>query len=169
MYPISGGYETAIARINKLQSGEHFAEALLAAVFTFEKSCTRGLRYLALARGFTSNHARTLFDRNGFEKTRIVWPCFDRDGRTLPQFVGSNWEHASTANKMRNKLVHGQRVYELKLCKSQTTLVLQAINDFREKFAEETMVDVWETLPRRVKSKTVWDIDWHKQQKTKST
>lgn len=164
MYPISGGFKTAESRIVSLQKNGHSAEALLTSVFTFEKSVRRGLRYLALARGFHSKHASILFERYGFEQLQQAWPCFDKDERTLPDFVGVNWQHAKIANSMRNKIVHGARVYNLNECDAQARLVLQAIRDFRTKYKSETAIDVWKKLPRRNRSKTMWDTSWHKPQ-----
>ena len=164
MYPITGGFSVAERRIVSLQNDGHSAEALLTSVFTFEKSVRRGLRYLALARGFPSKHADLLFARYGFEQLKQVWPCFDKDGRILSEFVGQNWQNAAKANSMRNKIVHGARVYKLQECDAEAGKVLQAVRDFRAKFQSETAIDVWKKLPNRIVSRTVWDTNWHQPQ-----
>jgi hypothetical protein len=54
MYPISFGFYTAEQRIHKLMENGHHAEALVTAVFTFEKLVMRSLRGAIVARGFAA-------------------------------------------------------------------------------------------------------------------
>ncbi len=117
MYPISLGFEEAESRIRLLLKNGHYAEALVTAVFTFEKTLFRALRSCIIARGFSSKHADLLLKKNsGFENLKDLWECFSKDYKTLPETVGNRWSDVVNAKGMRNKLVHGQLVYKLKDC-----------------------------------------------------
>ena len=109
MYPVSLGFQEAERRIRALLANGHNAEALITLVFTFEKTLRRALRFCAVSRGFTSKQANALFSNMGFKDLKDVWPCFEKENRSLPDFVGNaKWQHVPPAITMRNKLVHGE-------------------------------------------------------------
>ena len=136
MYPVRLGLKTALARIARLQKNGHHSEALVTSIFTLEKICRRTLKELVVSAGFTSKAATTLLNGfNGFEKMKNVWPCFDPEGQSLPELFGDqDWGHIKESVKMRNKLVHGARAYDLAICEAQTTLVVQALKNIESKF-----------------------------------
>lgn len=156
MYAISLGFDNAIGRIEGLMKNGHHAEALVTAVFTFEKLLRRSLRRCAESRGFTSTHANILFDRMGFEQLKRAWPCFERDHRPLNHFVGKEWQHLPPAVTMRNKLVHGERVYNLKECEKTAKAVLRATKVFRKNLISDVKIDGWKRLRAKKKSALVW-------------
>ena len=156
MYAISLGFNKAVGRIEKLMKNGHQSEALVTSVFTFEKLLRRSLRCCAISRGFTSEHANSLFDRMGFMQLKDAWPCFERDHRPLPQFVGKNWQHLPRAVTMRNKLVHGERVYNLTECRKTAKIVLRATKNFRKRLISDLDIDGWDRLPVRRKSALGW-------------
>ena len=156
MYPIKLGFEEARKRVAALKKNGHHAEALITSVFTLEKTLRRSLRYCALSRGFTSKQCNQLFERMGFQQMKDVWPCFERDHRTLPNFIGPSWEHVPTAVSMRNKLAHGERVYELSICNSYSRHVMTAVTDFREATLREYGFDSWQKMPTKRKPSLQW-------------
>jgi len=168
MYPIKLGFSEAQNRINSLHQNGHYAEALITTVFTFEKSVRRGINYLALARGFTSKYSKTLFENYGFAKLKTAWPIFDRTNSTLPDFVGSSWAAVPGAVTMRNKMAHGEKVYDLQKCKVEAVAVMNAVIDLRTNFLDDVGYDLWTKLPVRRLSKLSWDTSWHKKSKAKA-
>jgi len=66
MYPVSLGYQGAVDKIENLHSDAYYVEALLASVFTVEKTMKRALRALVRFRGFPSTHADNIVGRYGF-------------------------------------------------------------------------------------------------------
>lgn len=60
MYPVRLGIDVAKNRINSLIENGHQAEALLTAVFTFEKTLHRTLKQLIVSSGFRSKDANQL-------------------------------------------------------------------------------------------------------------
>lgn len=157
MYPISLGFKEAERRINSLIVNGHHAEALITSVFTFEKTLRRALRFCAVSRGFTSKHAEMMFKNMGFKDLKEVWHCFDKQHRSLPDFIGNiKWQHIPPAVTMRNKLAHGERVYKLVECKLVAENVLVTLNEFRTKLQAEIQFDGWSRLPVRRKSALQW-------------
>ena len=157
MYPISLGFQEAELRISTLIANGHHAEALITSVFSFEKTLRRALRFCAVSRGFTSKHAEILFDNMGFKDLKEIWPCFDKQHRLLPEFIGNaKWQHIQPAVTMRNKLAHGERVYKLADCKLAAEMVLEALNEFRANLQAEIQFDGWSRLPVRRKAALQW-------------
>lgn|GEM_PF-1318177 len=157
MYPVSLGRAEADRRIRLLIANGHHAEALITAVFTFEKTVRRALRYMAVARGFTSMQAELLFDNMGFKNLQGIWPCFDISHRTLPSVVGNNlWQHIQPAVTMRNKLAHGERVYKLEECKVQAERVLDALTALQNELKAGIGFDGWSKMPVRRKAALPW-------------
>jgi hypothetical protein len=156
MYPVSLGFVQAEARIQELLLNGHSAEALLTSVFTFEKTLRRALKYCIISRGFTSKQSEEILGRRGFQDLVKLWSCFDPQHQTLPTFIGTKWHHVQSAVKMRNKLVHGERVYQLTDCTTATEQVLGALNDFRNQLLVNVGFDGWSRLPIRRKGKLSW-------------
>ena len=122
MYPVRLGIKTAQNRIKKLKKNGHHAEALLTAVFTYEKTLHRTLKQLIVSSGFRSRDAEKLLENiQGFNRQKNVWACFDPKNRKLPELIDNKyWQHIKKAVKMRNELVHGARAYNLDQCKDMT-------------------------------------------------
>jgi hypothetical protein len=158
MYPIKLGFKEAQNRINALMKNGHSAEALVTSVFTLEKLMRRCLRVAILARGFTSKHADDLLDRKAFYDLKDLWEVFDIDHRELHSIIGNtNWQHVPEAVTMRNKLVHGQQVYDLKKCEAYATHAVAALKKLHETIRNDYGTDPWATLTRRTKPK----LEWH--------
>ena len=86
-----------------------------------------------------------------------VWPVFERDYRTLPEFVGNNvWQFVPEAVTMRNKLVHGSRVYSLSDCLDKARRVKNAIEVLRNTAMQDLGCDPWNRLPGKKKTSFVW-------------
>ncbi len=157
MYPVSLGFQEAERRIRALLANGHNAEALITSVFTFEKTLRRALRFCAVARGFTSKQSKALFDNMGFKDLKEVWPCFEKENRPLPDFIGhAKWQHVQPAITMRNKLAHGERVYKLADCQLAAERVMDALNEFRAILTAEIQFDGWSRLPVRRKAALQW-------------
>jgi len=157
MYPVSQGFSEVDNRLSALLNNGHHAEALLASVFALEKTTRRALRFCALNRGFSSKQCDKLFENMGFKNMTVAWPVFEKAHRTLPEFIGENvWQHVPEAVTMRNKMVHGARVYQLVDCKEKANLVRSAILAFRDKSIAELGCDPWSQLPGRPKSRLEW-------------
>jgi hypothetical protein len=157
MYPVSLGFQEAESRINALMTNGHNAEALITSVFTFEKTLRRTLRFCAVSRGFTSKQTEILFNGLCFENMKKIWPCFDKQNRSLSDFIGNaKWQYVPPAVTMRNKLAHGERVYKLAECKLAAERVLEALNEFRTKLKVEIQFDGWSRMPVRKKAALQW-------------
>lgn len=157
MYPVRLGFTEVNNRLDALINNGHHSEALLASVFALEKTIRRSLRFCALNRGFTSKQCNRLFTRMGFKDMTESWPVFERDHRTLPEFIGSNhWQHVPESVTMRNKIVHGARVFQLADCRDKAVLVRRAMEELRDRSVAELGCDPWTTLPGRRKPSLVW-------------
>lgn len=158
MYPVRLGYDTAVNRIQSLSNNGHHAEALLTSVFTVEKTLKRTLKALLVFRGFPSKHAEKIVGRYTFNQIKNAWECFDIGHRTLHEIIGNDkWQYLPKAVEMRNKLVHGQRVYNLEKCKARTEKVLEALKKMQEVFSDEYNYDGWNRIPVRRKSELIWE------------
>lgn len=157
MYPISLGFPEAERRINALIKNGHHAEALVTAVFTFEKTVRRSLRYMAVARGFTSTQATVLFEHMSFNRLKDMWICFDKTQQPLSARAGNKaWQHIPNAITMRNKLIHGERVYKLDECRKETRHVMVALRTFQTSLKNNIGFDGWSKLPVRRKAELPW-------------
>lgn len=158
MYPVCLGFAQAENRIRQLMTNDHHAEALVTAVFTFEKTLRRAVKYCVVARGFTSKQADLLVGKKGFEELTKLWPCFEPQHQPLAAFVGLKWQHVPPAVTMRNKLAHGERVFKLVDCQVAANQVLDALNDFRTQLTAHIKFDGWSRIPTRRKSKLLWHL-----------
>ncbi len=155
MYPVRLGYDAAKNRIEKLICNGHHAEALLTSVFTLEKIIHRTLRQLLISAGFTSSSTKVLLSQlRGFSKQKEVWKCFDPRERSLAEVVASShWQHINKAVEMRNKTVHGVRVYKLAEYQTQARLILLLLDDTVAAFQSVYGYDGWGDVSRRIKPK----------------
>jgi hypothetical protein len=159
MYPVKLGFKEALKRINALRKNKHYAEALVTSVFTMEKLMRRSLRLAILARGFTSNQARRLIDRKGFRELKDMWDVFDRRHQTLNVMVGNTeWQHIPKAVEMRNKLVHGQRVFNRRNCDAYTKHVLVMLRKLHREVRSDYGYDPWTVMPSRKKPRLSWQL-----------
>jgi hypothetical protein len=157
VYPVSLGFDEAERRMRALIANGHHAEALTTAVFSFEKTMRRALLYFAVARGFTSKQAQHLIGKRGFHDLKDMWSCFDPKYRSLPQLVGAAaWQQVANAVTMRNKLVHGERVYKLTECKDAAERVLTALCLLRGVLKADVGFEGWSRLPTRRKAALPW-------------
>lgn len=153
MYPARLGFGVAKSRINQLLQNEHYAEALLTSVFTFEKTIHRTLKQLMVSAGFRNRDADRLLRRiRGFNNQKEVWSCFDPWGDSLPDIIGNaHWQHIRSAVTMRNQLVHGARVYSLDECKKMAENILELVDQAVLSFEARYGFDGWKKISIRRK------------------
>lgn len=148
MYPVSIGFDQALARIEGLLKNGHDAEALVTSIFTFEKLMKRSLRKAIIARGFSRQQADKIMGRDGFDKLADIWPVFERLHRTLAQILGNDWQAIPLAKEMRNKLVHGIKVYDLEECRLKANEVLTALRALHDFVSQDYRSDPWKEQVR---------------------
>lgn len=117
-------------RISDLMSNGHHAEALVTTAFTVEKTLRRTLRYVVVSCGFQSKMAEKIVEGlRGLDAIKRGWELYDTQHRTLPSIVGdADWATFQKTATMRNKMVHGERVYDLAECQQQATDALAALD-----------------------------------------
>lgn len=145
MYPVSLGYSVAKQRITALLNNGHDAEALVTSAFTVEKTLRRTLRQMIVSAGFPSRIAdKMLASHNGLNRLKEAWELYDPKHRTLSTIIGSaDWQTFKTTATMRNKLVHGERVYNLADCQKQATDTLAALDRVKAAFDKEYGYSGW--------------------------
>jgi hypothetical protein len=155
MYPVNVGYEGAIERINNLMANGHHAEALVTTVFTMEKTLRRTLRQMVVSAGFRSVIAEKIVkDLRGFDGIKKAWEIYEPEHRTLPHIVGNDdWKILQHSAAMRNKFVHGERVFHLSVCRNQTNSTLAALARVKEKLDREYGYSGWDRIKVRKKSR----------------
>lgn len=154
MYPVKLGYNEATRRIRSLIENGHNSEALVTSVFTIEKTLRRVLRALIISAGFPSAQATTLMDKfDGLHKIKDVWHCFDPQLQKLSDFLPAQTVQAiSETQTMRNKLVHGAKVFTLEFCKQEAERALSALDTIRNTFEDRYGFDGWSPIKARRKS-----------------
>lgn len=164
MYPISFGFHTAEQRITKLMENGHHAEALVTAVFTFEKLVMRSLRGAIVARGFTSAQAEKIIGTSGLSRLKEMWPIYDKDHCKLVDHIDPNdWQAITRAVEWRNKMAHGKQSYPLEECKELAARTLKIANTFRATITIHHGVDPWS----RYKIRRVSQLQWFAPSSTK--
>lgn len=155
MYPVAIGYAGAVERITKLTDNGHHAEALVTTAFTVEKTLRRTLRQIVVSAGFRSTIAdKIVKDLRGLDAIKKAWELYEPKHRTLPAIVGDDdWKIFQRAATMRNKLVHGVRVYKLADCQQQATDALTALDRLKATFDREYHYSGWDRLTVRKKSR----------------
>jgi hypothetical protein len=155
MYPVTLGYDEAKKRIESLLQDGYSSEALVTAVFTAEKMLRRTLRQIIVSAGFTSKAAEKLIcSANGLAALKERWTIYEPNNKTLVEIIGNqDWQQISTLSKMRNKLIHGVRVYEPEECQEQAKKMLFTLDCLKQKLDETYGYSGWERLSVRKKSK----------------
>jgi hypothetical protein len=154
MYPVRLGYDTAVKRIRRLMRNDHHAEALVTSVFTVEKTMRRVLRALIVSAGFPTAQTNVLMMKfDGLGKIKDVWECFDPVHERLSDFVApTTLQVIAEAQRMRNELVHGSKVFALNRCKHEAERVLKALTELRATFKSRYGYDGWSKIRSRKKS-----------------
>lgn len=151
MYPVRLGYTTAVARIHLLLQDGHDAEALVTSVFTAEKTLRRTLRQLVISAGFISRIAdKVVGGLRGLEAVKNSWELYDPKHRKLTDLLApEHWKVFKDAAEMRNKLVHGERVYSVATYRQTTTDVLAALEAVKAILDSEYGYSGWTTARSR--------------------
>jgi hypothetical protein len=164
MYPVKIGYAGALQRIKDLVNNGHHAESLVTAMFTVEKTLRRTLRQLVVSAGFPSSIADTIVGQlRGLDAIKSAWQIYDPRHRKLTDLIaGGDWQAFTTAAGMRNKLVHGVRVYSLADCQQQTVATLAALDNMKTLFDNEYGYSGWTILKVRRSSRLHLDpkVTW---------
>lgn len=155
MYPVSIGYSGARARISSLLDNGHDAEALVTTAFTVEKTLRRTLRQIVVLAGFRSNIAEKIVGNlRGLDAVRKAWELYDPQHRTLTSIViEADWKVIKDAAEMRNKLVHGERVFNLDDCRRKAMDTLAALDRLKDTLDQEYKYSGWGRLKVRKKSR----------------
>lgn len=151
MYSVRLGYSIAIARINRLLQNGHDAEALVTAVFTVEKTLRRTLRQLVVSAGFISSMAdKIVGNLRGLDAVKNAWEFYDPKHRKFTNLIAQpDWKTFKEASEMRNKLIHGERVYSLAACKQSANNVLAALDNVKTLLDTEYGYSGWATASSR--------------------
>lgn len=155
MYPVRLGYNTAKKRIGNLTKNGHHSESLVTSVFTAEKTIRRTLKQLIISAGFKSTIAFKIIKRlNGIHQLIDAWEIYDPKHRKLSDIVGTNnIKTIKEAAQKRNKLIHGEQVFKLDLCKDETKKVLDTLDKIKNKFDQEYNYSGWTNISARKVSK----------------
>lgn len=155
MYPVRLGYSTAVNRINKLIVNGHHAEALVTSMFTVEKTFRRTLRQIVVSAGFASKYAdKIVGNLRGLDALKKAWELYEPNNTQLSDIIPPvDWKLFKDAAEMRNKMVHGERVYGLETCKNECTKVLEALDRLKVDFDGRYGYSGWVTASARVKSR----------------
>lgn len=155
MYPVRLGYNEAKKRINNLIRNGHHSESLVTSVFTAEKTIRRTLRQLIVSAGFKSLIANKIIRRfNGLYQLIDAWEYYDPQHRKLNNVVSQNdIKTIQDAAQMRNKLIHGEQVFRLDLCKEITQNVMVALDHIKIQLDLEYGYSGWTNISSRRVSK----------------
>lgn len=151
MYPVKLGYSTAVARINALTTNGHHAEALVTSAFTAEKTLRRTLRQLIVSAGFPSTIAdKIIGGLRGLDAVKNAWELYDPKHRKLTDLLAKpDWKALKDAAEMRNKLVHGERVYSPTACQQSAVAVLAALANVKSALDAEYGYSGWTAAKAR--------------------
>jgi hypothetical protein len=151
MYPISLGYQAAVARIKSLLSSGHETEALVTSVFTAEKTLRRTLRQIVVSAGFISKVGdKIVGNLRGLEAIKNGWDLYDPHNRKLTDLIsGADWKSIKEAAEMRNKLVHGERVFSVDACRQAASNALTALDGIKNTLDVEYGYSGWEKAKSR--------------------
>jgi len=154
MYPVRLGYKTAISRINKLMTNGHHPEALVTSMFTVEKTLRRTLRQIVVSAGFASKQADKLVGNlKGLDALKNAWELYEPNNKKLTEIIPpEDWKQFKEAAMMRNKMIHGERVYELETCEKEAIHVLTALDKLKINFDTLYGYSGWETFSKRIKT-----------------
>lgn len=151
MYPVKLGYAGAKQRINDLLANGHDAEALVTSAFTVEKTLRRTLRQIIVSAGFKSKVAdKIVSGHGGLKKLKEAWELYDPKHRPLSSIMtAADWNTFQTTATMRNKMVHGERVYALAECRRQANDTLAALDQTKAALDAEYGYSGWATHKSR--------------------
>jgi len=155
MYPVKLGYEGAVSRIEALLENGHSAEALVTTAFTVEKTVRRTLKQLVISSGFTSKSAdQILKTLRGLGALKQAWRLYDPAEREFIHVVPpATLGPIEKAAEMRNKLVHGERVYNLEECAAQAKAALAALHTIKTAFDAEYGYSGWTVGKKRLSAR----------------
>lgn len=153
MYPVRLGYDEAVKRIKKLMRNGHHSEALVSSVFTIEKTLRRTLREIVVSAGFASKQADKIVSGcRGLDSLKNSWEIYEPNNRKLVDLISkTDWQQIRKSTTMRNKMVHGERVYELATCNTEATATLVALDRLKNEFDSVYGYSGWSTLSKRIK------------------
>ena len=155
MYPVKLGYKIAISRINKLIKNGHHPEALVTSMFTVEKTLRRTLRQIVVSAGFASKHAdKIVGNLRGLHALKNAWELYEPNSTKLSDIISQeDWQLFNDVATMRNKMVHGERVYEIATCEREAKRILVALDKLKTDFDERYGYSGWEVFSKRIKHK----------------
>ena len=155
MYPLKLGYDAAKKRIDSLTKNGHHSESLVTSVFTAEKTIRRTLRQLMVSAGFKSSIVNKMIRRlNGINQLIDAWELYDPKHRKLTEIVAPiDIQTIKEAASKRNRLIHGEQVFKLDLCKDQTRKVLESLDKIKDIFDNEYNYSGWAKISTRKVSK----------------
>lgn len=155
MYPVRLGYKTAVSRIRQLIRNGHQSEALVTTVFTVEKTLRRTLRQIVVSAGFTSAQAdKIVRNLRGLDAIKAAWEIYEPRNRKLTELLSAtDWSCIKDAASMRNRMIHGERVYELATCKAETENLLSVLDRLKDCFDDTYGYSGWDTASKRLKSR----------------
>lgn len=151
MYPVKIGYSGAVQRIRDLLKNGHYAEGLVTTAFTAEKTLRRTLRQLVVSAGFKSIISdKIIKGYRGLHAIKDGWELYDPCHRKLTEIISNaDWKTIAEIAEIRNKLVHGERVYQLSLCHQKALEALTALDRIKDKMEEEYGFSGWEPFKIR--------------------
>lgn len=154
MYSVKLGYKKAKTRINRLLDNKHYSEAFVVIVFTVEKTIKRTLHQLIVSSGFSTEITKKILnDIRGLEAIKKNWSYYDPENKTLVTVIEDrNWTKIKNYFKMRNEIIHGTHVYNLKTCQESAIDLLSILEDIKKRFKNNYDFDGWEILAPRPKS-----------------
>lgn len=154
MYPITLGYDEAVVRIELLLKNGHYAEALVTSMFTVEKTLRRTLRQIVVSAGFTSKQADKIINNlRGLAAIKSNWELYEPNNMKLTELLpAENWKRLQDVSVMRNKMVHGERTYNLEVCERETIEVLKVLDQLKKDFDELYGYSGWTPYAKRRKS-----------------
>lgn len=155
MYPVKLGFDEAIKRIKVLVTNKQYAESLVTAVFTCEKTFRRTLKQLIVSAGFKSVMAEKIIaNLKGLDSIQNAWEIYDPKNRKLDKVIGiDNWKSIKEISVKRNKLVHGERVYKLDECKADSLQIVKILEQIKKTLDAEYGYSGWTNVTIRIKSK----------------
>lgn len=155
MYSVRLGYSSAISRISTLVKNKHHAESFVTTVFTIEKTIRRVLTELIISAGFKSKFARKYVKQiNGISRLIAYYEFYDPDNRNFDTLFGrENRLQINDWATMRNRIVHGERVYGIDVLKKATNDALIVLEHIKTKSNDHFGFNGWDRLSVRVHSR----------------
>ena len=132
----------------------HHPEALVTSMFTVEKTLRRTLRQIVVSAGFASKQADKLVGNlKGLDALKNSWELYEPNNKKLTEIIPpEDWKQFKEAATMRNKMIHGERVYELETCEKEAIKVLTALDKLKITFDTLYGYSGWETFSKRIKT-----------------